>query len=272
MRKGTHRSSRGEGARVTPRRVLVTRPLREAQRWVEALRQRGIDALALPLIAIEPLTDEHTLRDVRARADRFDAWMFVSAAAVEHFFEGMQGAPASQGPRCWGTGPGTAGALRRAGVPDSRIDEPGPDAQQFDSEALWQIVQTQVRPGSQVLFVRGGDAQGLPEGRDWLARQVSGAGAGYETLVTYRRVAPAWSAQERSLAEAAAGDGSVWLFSSSQAIANLREVLPGVDWSGARAIATHPRIAQSAQAAGFGHVLPSSAQFDALVASIESFQ
>ena len=254
---------------MTSRRVLVTRPLREAQRWVEALRQRGIDAHALPLIAIEPLTDDRALREVRARADRFDAWMFVSAAAVAHFFEGWQG---PQGPRCWGTGPGTAAALHRAGVPDSRIDVPGADAQQFDSEALWQIARPQMRPGARVLFVRGGDANGVPEGRDWLSRQVAAAGADQETVVTYRRVPSAWSAQERSMAEAAARDGSVWLFSSSQAIANLVAALPGADWSGARAVATHPRIAQSAQAAGFGHVLPSLAQLDALVASIESFQ
>ncbi|HYP71666.1 MAG TPA: uroporphyrinogen-III synthase, partial [Variovorax sp.] len=155
---------------------------------------------------------------------------------------------------------------------DSRVDVPGADAQQFDSEALWQIAQPQVRPGTRILFVRGGDAQGLPEGRDWLSRQVSDAGAGQETVVTYRRVPPAWNPQERRMAEAAAADGSVWLFSSSQAIANLGAMLPDTDWSGARAIATHPRIAQSAQAAGFGHVLPSLAQLDALVASIESFQ
>jgi uroporphyrinogen-III synthase len=196
--------------------------------------------------------------------------MFVSAAAVEHFVEdGMQG-PA--GPRCWGTGPGTAGALRAAGVPEARIDVPGPGAPQFDSETLWPIVRSQVRPGASVLFVRGGDASGLPAGRDWLSRQVAQAGASQEAVAAYRRVPPAWQAEERSLARAAAHDGSLWLFSSSQAIANLRELMPSLDWSGALAICTHPRIAQSAVAAGFGRVEASLAQLDALVASIESFQ
>jgi len=250
-------------------RVLVTRPMREAQRWVEALRERGIDARALPLIAIEPLADETALHAMQARADRFDAWMFVSAAAVEHFLTGAQPA---QGPRCWATGPGTAAALRAAGVPDARIDVPGPGATQFDSEALWEIVQPQARPGARVLFVRGGEADGRAAGRDWLAQAVAAAGAESETLVAYRRVAPDWREQERLAARSAAADGSVWLFSSSQAIANLRQALPDADWSAARAIATHPRIAQSAQAAGFGEVLHSSAEVDALVASIESLQ
>ena len=254
---------------MTGRRVLVTRPAREALRWVEALRQRGIDARALPLLAIEPLADDARLREVRAQAAPFDAWMFVSAAAVEHFLAGPQSA---EGPRCWATGPGTAAALQAAGIPSARIDVPGAQAAQFDSEALWAIVRTQVGPGTHVLFVRGGDAEGEPAGRDWLSRQVADAGGAQDTVVAYRRVAPAWSEAERRSAQDAAHDGSLWLFSSSQAVANLRAALPQADWSGAFAIATHPRIAQAAQAAGFGRVLPSSAEFDALVASIESFQ
>lgn len=254
---------------MTRPRVLVTRPAREARRWVEMLRQRGVNAHPLPLLAIEPLADEGALREMRQRAHDFDAWMFVSAAAVEHFLAGAQ---RPTGPRCWATGPGTEAALLAAGVPPSRIDAPGVDAEQFDSEALWRIVGPQVGTGTRVLFVRGGDESGQPAGRDWLSRQVAGAGASQETLVAYRRVQPVLGNDELEVARTAASDGSVWLFSSSQAIANLRQALPGADWSGARAIATHPRIAQSASQAGFGHVLPSSADLDALVASIESFQ
>jgi uroporphyrinogen-III synthase len=137
---------------------------------------------------------------------------------------------------------------------------------------LWQIVRPQLSAATQVLFVRGGDADGQPAGRDWLAAQVAAAGAQQQTVVAYRRVQPAWGDDERRTALAAAHDGSVWLFSSSQAIGNLRQALPQANWSGARAIATHPRIAQRASEAGFGQVLHSSAEFDAMVASIESFQ
>lgn len=255
---------------MTRRRVLVTRPVREALRWVDALRQHSLDAHALPLLGIEPLADDSALREVRGRAASFDAWMFVSAAAVEHFLAG--GGQGAEGPRCWGTGPGTAAALRAAGVPEARIDVPDSGAEQFDSETLWKIVRPQVGPGTRVLFVRGGDAAGQAAGRDWLSRQVSDAGAAQETVTAYRRVAPAWGGIERRMAEAAAHDGSVWLFSSSQAIANLGELLPAVDWSRALAVATHPRIAQSASAAGFGRVATALAQLDALVASIESFE
>lgn len=252
-------------------RVLVTRPEREAARWVEALRRRGIDAQALPLLAIESLRDDSALREARERADRYQAWMFVSAAAVQHFF-GDAFRPLEQGPRCWATGPGTAAALRAAGVPDARIDVPAEDAGQFDSEALWQIVRPQLGAGTRVLIVRGGDADGRPAGRDWLALEIAAAGARHDTVVAYRRVPPDWSETQRAMALAAAGDGSIWLFSSSQAIANLLQALPQARWAGARAVATHPRIAQAARAAGFGQVLHSNSELGALVASIESFQ
>lgn len=36
------------------RRVIVTRPAREAAQWVQQLQARGIQATALPLIAIGP--------------------------------------------------------------------------------------------------------------------------------------------------------------------------------------------------------------------------
>lgn len=255
---------------MTSRRVLVTRPQREAARWVEALRQHGLDAQALPLLAIEALADDSALREARARANEYQAWMFVSAAAVRHFLPAApQGSP---GPRCWATGPGTAAALRAAGVPDARIDVPAEDAGQFDSEALWAIVRPQVGPGTRVLIVRGGDADGRPAGRDWLASEIDAAGAGHDTVVAYRRMAVDWSETQRQTALAAAGDGSVWLFSSSQAIANLQHALPEASWAGARAVATHPRIAQAARDAGFGQVLHSNADLGALVASIESFQ
>ncbi|WP_415139457.1 uroporphyrinogen-III synthase [Ottowia sp.] len=129
---------------------------------------------------------------------------------------------------------------------------------------------TRIRPGLRVLIVRGGDAQGRLAGRHWLAEQLRAAGAVVDQVVAYRRRAPVLDAAQRALAEAAAQGGSRWLFSSSEAIANLRAALPAQDWSAAAALATHPRIAEAARAAGFGRVRDVPPSLDAVVASIES--
>ena len=88
--------------------------------------------------------------------------------------------------------------------------------------------------------------------------------------MVYRRVAPVFDAARRALATSAATDGSLWLFSSSEAVFNLCAALPAQDWRAARALATHPRIAQAAREAGFGGVIDGAPTLDAVVASIES--
>jgi uroporphyrinogen-III synthase len=49
----------------------------------------------------------------------------------------------------------------------------------------------------------------------------------------------------------------VWLLTSSESVGYLGRLVPGHDWSGTSAVATHPRIASAAQALGFGRVLHS---------------
>lgn len=252
-------------------RVIVTRPVREAMRWVEALRAAGLDAQALPLIAIAPVADRADLLAARQRLGDYAALMFVSAAAAEHFFDGAGALAAGLRLRCWATGPGTVRALRAAGVPASAIDAPAAEAGQFDSEALWALVHPQVHVGVRVLIVRGGDATGQPAGRAWLAREIAAAGGAFDTVVAYRRLSASFDEAARILAEEGARGEAIWLFSSAEAIAHLRGALPGTHWSSARAIATHPRIAEAARDAGFGTVRVSSPEPAALIASIESF-
>lgn len=261
---------------VAPR-VIVTRPDREAAHWVRELTARGLAATALPLIAIGPCTDpaaRQALADARARLalpPGYRALMFVSSNAVLHFLEGAPPLPA--GTRAWAPGPGTARALEQWGVPPTAIDGPAPDAPQFDSESLWRQVAGQVQPGARVLIVRGRSA-GVHEsegsGRDWLARQVQAAGGQVDWAVAYERGAPRFTPEEQALARAAAGDGSLWLLSSSEAVAHLAQALPGQSFAAARALATHPRIAQAARAMGFGLVRECRPALEDVVASIES--
>ena len=205
-------------------------------------------------------------------------------------------------------GPGTAQGLQIAGVPAHQIDSPPPDAGQFDSAALWAVVGSRDWRGARVLLVRGHTDDGPPEPdaapdsagnspinssvdatpdarvhspsesaapRDWLLQKWQAAGGRVDVVNVYERRAPKLTAEQLQLAKAASGDGSVWLFSSSEAVANLvgNSALANADWTRARAIATHPRIVQTVQAAGWGTIAPSRpALLDILQAwrSIES--
>lgn len=220
------------------------------------------------MIQIAPAPDARALRAARAQVTAFDAVMFVSANAVAGFLD--DGLVWPLGTRCWATGPGTRDALLRGGVPASQVDAPMADATQFDSENLWARVRGQARPAGRVLIVRGGDAQGQLAGRPWLAGQLAAAGVAVDQVVAYVRRLPCLDAGQQSLARAAASGQGWWLFSSSEAVDNLRQLLPGQDWSAARAVCTHPRIAQAARQAGFGTVTECKPAIDDVAAFLQS--
>jgi uroporphyrinogen-III synthase len=116
-----------------------------------------------------------------------------------------------------------------------------------------------------VLFVRGDG------GRDWLAERLLEAGAQVEHISAYRRGVPSLDEDERRILQAAiaAPRAHLWWFSSAQAIDHLAVLGPvGSDWREARALATHPRIAERARQLGFGAVESCSPAADAVLAAI----
>ncbi|OYU13205.1 MAG: hydroxymethylbilane hydrolyase [Comamonadaceae bacterium PBBC1] len=259
-------------------RVMVTRPEREARVWAAALQSKGIDCETLPLIQIAALPEASVLASVWAGVPSHLALMFVSANAVRFFMAARPAAQPMPTCRAWSTGPGTDSALLAAGWPAELIDSPDANSPQFDSEALWQKVQERVdlavhqcpsKPS--VLIVRGADAQGQLAGRDWLARQLMSAGLEVSQTVAYARQAPALDSAQRHRIEKALAEGAWWLFSSSEAAQHLLESCPDLPWSQARAFATHPRIAQRLQAAGWGCVQTVPASLEAQAVSIKSW-
>lgn len=265
--------------------ILVTRVQPQAQTWVESFNAQGHDALALPLIEVRGLADASGVRVAWQQLPTYLAVMFVSRHAVDYFFKENKAlalaayAQSAIKNRAWSTGPGTADALLDNGMAAHLIDTPSKQAGQFDSEALWQLVHTQVKPGDKVLIVRGNslnaDGSLLDEsdagvGRDWLAQHLRDAGARVDFVVAYQRGAPIWTAAQREVAVAGATDRSVWLFSSAEALGHLQNLMPMQDWSAARAVATHPRIAAAARGLGFGVVLQARPVAADVLASIES--
>jgi uroporphyrinogen-III synthase len=255
-------------------RVIVTRPASDAPAWVQALQHAGHVALSLPLIDIQATRHTDAVKQAWTKWPTYAAAMFVSAQAVRFFFQHRMLDLGDT--RCWATGPGTRQALVDAGVAESLIDSPAVDAEQFDSEALWQVVQHQLQPDQRVLIVRGsdgadgGNAGNTGNGRDWLAQQLAAAGAHTEWVAAYERTVPRWTPVQSAQAQAAATDGSVWVFSSSQAIVHLQQCLPQQSWAQSRCLATHERIAQTAHDVGFGQIIRTKPRMADVLACLES--
>jgi uroporphyrinogen-III synthase len=242
-------------------RVIVTRPQAQADALVAELRAAGIEAVALPLIDIAPVTDEQPLREAWRRLDTYALLMFVSANAVQHFMR-LQPASTAWPARLLAASPGpsTTAALRKAGVPPALLVEPAGEV--FDSEALWQQLRTRDWQGRHVLVVRG------EGGRDWLAEQLRERGATVDFVAAYLRGPPQLDATARSLLDGALAQPQqhLWAISSSEAAAHLARLAPQTDWRAAAAVAPHPRIVQVLQQLGFGQVLLAPADAAALAA------
>ena len=278
-------------------RLIVTRPTPEAEIWVNALREQGWPAQALPLIHIgepESPDDKEGLRHWRAHWPQADAILFVSGAAVNHFFAtGVAPPPmAHLRTRFWAPGPGTARLLAQAletlGIDTARIDTPTVDSAQFDSEHLWPLVASQAGPGRLVLIVRGASRGSLPasrtrvkarasagvevagNGRDWLIQRCLALGARVEGCVAYARCAPVFTPHDEALIRAASDAGSAWLFSSSEALQPLRALAPAPAWASASALVTHPRIGENAKEAGFGRVVVARPALSDVLRALES--
>ena len=255
--------------------TIVTRPAAQAVEWVARLQARGLQAEALPLIGIDAVDDPAPLIEAwRGLAARRLA-VFVSPNAVQHFFAARPHDVAWPATTFAASpGPGTTKALRDAGVPAACLIQPAADAAQFDSESLWTELAPHDWAGREVLLVRGDG------GRDWLADQLRGRGARVEQLAAYRRCAPRLDASQRLLLERALCEPAsvLWFFSSSEAIDHLEEaisqmlLMPVTRWPEARALATHPRIAERARALGIVRVLQARPAFEAVVACIQSLR
>ncbi|MBX3625354.1 MAG: uroporphyrinogen-III synthase [Rhizobacter sp.] len=246
-------------------RVLVTRPAAQAGEWVQLLRNAGLQAEALPLIDIAPSGDAAALAQAWKSLPGVALVVFVSPNAATCFFDGRpEGAEWPDTLLAASPGPGTTRVLRALGVPT--VVEPAADSPQFDSEALWLQLAGHDWQGRQVLIVRGAS------GRDWLAERLRERGAVLQFVAAYARAVPALSTEAQALLDLALGapEEHVWLFSSSEAVTNLQTLASHASWSNTSAIATHPRIAETARSLGIGRVLEARPSAEAVVACIQS--
>ena len=256
--------------------LVVTRPQPDAAQWVQQLQSEGLNACALPMMTIGPSHSTAAMQSVQAALQQLPAYrvlMFVSGNAVRHFFALLrqQQLTAPAHAQYWSPGPGTSKALLSEGISPLSLIQPSPDAPQFDSESLWEQAQHHVHPGDKVLIVRGGDGhQALGHGRQWLTEQLQQLGVQVDFAPVYERQAPIPTPDFLQRIEDLRQQQALWLLSSTECMQHLVQSNKAWSWQSHTALATHPRIAQQARLAGFGHVIETLPTTQGIAASIKS--
>ena len=271
---------RGAAGRFT---AVLTRPAGQSAQLAAALEREGIAAFDFPLIEIAAAEDDGPLRAALAALERYALVIFVSPNAIDRAFDAAPGLNWPASAPIGVVGPGSVAALARRGVaePTHQVIAPagaqgsddgngngngngnGESNARFDSEALFAALSERLGIESlrdrAVLIVRGDG------GREWLADRLREAGAHIEAVCAYRRVVPTPSAQAWARVRALLqGAPHAWLLTSSEAVRNLdalaRAELTAAEHQAllrAPVVAPHPRIAETARAAGFDTITAS---------------
>jgi uroporphyrinogen III methyltransferase/synthase len=167
--------------------VAVTRARAQASGLAARLRGLGAEVVETPAIRIVPVPVE------LPSIDRYDLVCLTSPNGAALLFERLAerglDARALAGARVAAIGPGTAAALRRAGVIADVV------ADRYVAEGLVEALAGQ--PVSRVLVARAAEA------RDVLPDALRGRGAEVDVLALYETVAEPLGAAERSAARAA---------------------------------------------------------------------
>ena len=160
------------------KRVLLTRPVQQADETAMLLWEAGAEPIVAPVIEIVPPADLAAARDAVARIREY-AWVaFTSRNGVDAFFDRLgelgRDARAFGDTRIAAIGPKTAAALTARGVRADLL----PDT--YVNEAIADALVTQTVPGDRLLVYRAQDA------REVLPEVLRAAGRAVDVVAAYR--------------------------------------------------------------------------------------
>ncbi|MGI9228992.1 MAG: uroporphyrinogen-III synthase [Gammaproteobacteria bacterium] len=230
---------------LTGKRILVTRPVQQAEALCDLIRRSGGNPVMFPVIEIEPLSAGPTAREQLAAAALV---IFVSRNAVQQFcLQFPKSITTIAAVPVFAMGDGTRDSLQRNGIDQVLCADTG-----IGSEALLalpQLDQAAVQ-GKSVLIIKG------EGGRELLQQTLQQRGADTSCLELYRRKLPETNpARFTTIWHQNRPD--VMIFTSAEGIDNFSSMIPSDELPG---LLTTPvlvwgeRVAAAAQATGFNRV------------------
>jgi uroporphyrinogen-III synthase len=236
--------------------IVITRPREQAVDLSRRIEQLGGKPLLFPLLEIEAVRDDGTLREQISRLKQADLAIFISPNAVRYGMAAICATgelPASL--RIATVGQGSAKALRDFGI--GHIIAP---TERFDSESLLALPELQNVTGKRVMILRGDG------GRELLGDTLKARGAAVEYVTCYLRSKP--NVDAGALLNAAPHAITV---TSSEALSYLWEMLEEAGRTRLAAVplfVPHERIAQAARQQGWQQVTVTESGDDGMMSGL----
>lgn len=243
--------------------VVVTRPAGQAVHLAEALSAHGAHPVLFPVLAIAPLDDPATLRDVAIRLESYDLAVFVSPNAVE------QALAIVLAHRRWpeGVRVATVGLSSERALAGYGIHDVIAPRDRFDSEALLALPALQSVQGRRVVVFRGDG------GRELLGDTLLARGATVDYVTAYRRSCPDIDPAPLIRLWTREALDAVTL-TSSEGLRNFHAILGKLGQAWLRKTPTfvpHERIAEQARALGLHQVILTGPGDDGLMAGLLAY-
>lgn len=245
------------------RRILVTRPAAQAAAWCQRLQAAGADTDCIPMLAIEPVTDESRCQAIKQQIldfDQIDHAIFVSRNAVQFGFEWLDNywPQLPIGPSYYAIGAATARALEGCGV---HCESAG-DA--MDSEALLALPALQQPRHEKVLIFRGCG------GRPLIGETLHQRGAEVRYCELYHRALPAAAATELAAYHQQPDAIAVHSGETLQNLAHCIDATGRTSLREALLVCPSARVAELGKELGFSRVIAATnAGDDAMLAALE---
>jgi uroporphyrinogen III methyltransferase/synthase len=208
-----------EGRPLHGRRILITRPREQADRFARVLDELGVDSIVAPTIRIMPPDDWSPLDAALSELDSYHWVIFTSANGVRFFAErllssGLDARSFAKGVKILAIGPATAHALENIlrlkadGVPETYV-----------AEGILEMMSDEALAGKQVLIPRALEA------REILPETLSERGAVVNVVTAYQTLPADVSDANRMREAISSGRIEMVTFTSSSTVRNFAEML-----------------------------------------------
>jgi uroporphyrinogen-III synthase len=170
------------------KKILVTRPVEQAEILCTLIEEQGGEAIKMPVIDIRPAHNNKESQKLLAALDKYQVGIFVSRNAVKHALILLNhDINALKHLKIVATGPATAAILQKNGI--TNIIHAGTYA---ESEALLELpeLQSSEITGSNIIIFRG------IGGRELLAETLRARGAKVDYAEVYERIPVQYTKQE----------------------------------------------------------------------------
>ena len=236
-------------------KVIVTRPVAQAQAMCERLSAAGFRAVAFPMLEIKALEDRSEIESVWADLKKYALVVFVSPNAVDTFFDRHERAWPLQTAAAAVGFSGAEAIRRHLHGQNPEVIAPGAE-DRMDSEALLELIDTARFSSKKALVVRG------QTGRELLCDQLTARGMKVDSLVSYHRLPPVFDSKRAKLLVSLLSEQNEWVLTSSESLRFLISFAERLGEDRAfvaklqsqRLFVPHVRIAETARQLGFSRI------------------